>query len=579
MKLKKVLVSILVGVLLILTVVSPARAQTQPATGTPATGPWYNQNFGQWSAKVFDEHNTNEIFGERYTYAQVNWILNSITSLVIGSDITNCLGQYTTGNLGGVGDCLKKSSVSPVSSPSTPGKPSPTQNLVPTSPTMGNSGAIGTLAFLTNSLMNFRPASGVEYIRTTAGHIFPQAYAQTGVGYNTLSPVQVVWGVVRNISYSLMIVVIIAMAFLIMFRVKISPQVVVTVQSALPRIAIALILITFSYAIAGLLVDLMYVVVGGFAVMLKLGGDVIVANPTSVALGSKIGPTGVNGLDTIGLFNQLVSGNGLWSIVVGILLFTVLLAIGGIIIGAVGAATIIGLPVGVIGGLILLVGAVFLLFILFRLFWLMAKTACITVLLIIGGPIMILVGTFSNSMSFLGWIRMVAANLAVYPTVIVMLFFSHYFFWGWFAWGLAQAFPYLNTFGINWTTTKPGVVNLPGMPIGTNVIGLIIAFVIISLIPKAAEVIQGIITGKGVNVGGAVGEAVGAPFGLGSGAYNAYRAPVAGQFKAQLDEALKGGQAAYDVRNGPGAYKELMKRYQTSQAGETMRGLLGKLVK
>src|SRR5258708_14361646 len=54
---------------------------------------------------------------------------------------------------------------------------------------------------------------------------------------------------------------------MIMFRVKISPQVVVSVQSALPKIAIALVLVTFSYAIAGFLIDIMYVFVGLFSLV------------------------------------------------------------------------------------------------------------------------------------------------------------------------------------------------------------------------------------------------------------------------------------------------------------------------
>jgi len=62
------------------------------------------------------------------------------------------------------------------------------------------------------------------------------------------------------------------MAFMIMFRVRISPQTVITVQSALPKIIFTLILITFSYAIAGFLIDLMYVVIGIFSFIVTQGG-------------------------------------------------------------------------------------------------------------------------------------------------------------------------------------------------------------------------------------------------------------------------------------------------------------------
>lgn len=492
----KFLVSLLAGIVLFLSVTPAVMAQS--ATSTP--GPWYNQNFGQWSAKVFGG-DQNEIFGERYTYAQVNWIVNSLIAMFIGSDITKCISLGTTGNMSEVGGCMKSFNVDPTKL---------------TSPTKSGAqgGAIGGLAYLTNALLNTKPASGVEYIKTTASklHVIPQAYAQTGVGYNALSPVQTVWNVVRDISYALMVVVIIAMAFMIMFRMKISPQVVITVQSALPKVAIALVLITFSYAIAGLLVDLMYLIVGVFAVMIKIGGSAIVATP-----GMASPPSGVNALNTVGLFNQLVSGNGLVSIVVSLVVLSILfLLIGAALFftGALATVTAVGAIAGVpllLGAVLILILAIVTLLIILKLFWLMAKTACVTVLLIIIGPLMILVGTVANGMSFTSWIRIVLSNLAVYPTVIIMVFLSHYFFWGWFLGGasaVAPIFPYLNTFGINWTTTGPNVVNLPGMPIGTNVIGLILAFVILFLIPQAANIVQGLITGKGFDLGRGINEAM-----------------------------------------------------------------------
>ena len=44
-----------------------------------------------------------------------------------------------------------------------------------------------------------------------------------------------------------------------MFRMKINPQNVATFQSAIPKIVTTLILITFAYAIAGFMIDLMFV--------------------------------------------------------------------------------------------------------------------------------------------------------------------------------------------------------------------------------------------------------------------------------------------------------------------------------
>lgn len=46
-------------------------------------GPWYNQSLTQFSSKVFGGTPDNEIFGERYTFAQVNWIINSIFTMFL----------------------------------------------------------------------------------------------------------------------------------------------------------------------------------------------------------------------------------------------------------------------------------------------------------------------------------------------------------------------------------------------------------------------------------------------------------------------------------------------------------------
>src|SRR5258706_14350716 len=104
----KLLISVLAGAILILSMVPSAMAQGAPQkTGGSSPGPWYNQNFGQWSTKVFGG-DQNEIFGERYTYAQVSWILNSFIAIVVGTDITKCVTGGSTGDLKQVGDCASK---------------------------------------------------------------------------------------------------------------------------------------------------------------------------------------------------------------------------------------------------------------------------------------------------------------------------------------------------------------------------------------------------------------------------------------------------------------------------------------
>ena len=105
------------------------------------------------------------------------------------------------------------------------------------------------------------PASGVYWAASglqNAGFI-PNIYAAEGIGFASLKPFMNIWKVFRDFSYALLVIVLIAISFMIMFRVKLDPQTVIGVENSLPKIVVTLILITFSFAIAGFLIDLMYV--------------------------------------------------------------------------------------------------------------------------------------------------------------------------------------------------------------------------------------------------------------------------------------------------------------------------------
>lgn len=105
------------------------------------------------------------------------------------------------------------------------------------------------------------PASGVQYIAYSLGNtgLLPKAYAAEGIGFASIKPMIEIWKAFRNVAYLILVLVLIAIGFMIMFRMKLNPQTVITLENSLPKIVIALILITFSFAIAGLLIDLMYV--------------------------------------------------------------------------------------------------------------------------------------------------------------------------------------------------------------------------------------------------------------------------------------------------------------------------------
>lgn len=83
-------------------------------------------------------------------------------------------------------------------------------------------------------------------------------YAAPESGYEELMNAGIVdiWANMRNIAYVLFILVMLVAGFMIMFRHKLGGQTLVALGNTLPNIIIALILVTFSFAIAGLVIDL-----------------------------------------------------------------------------------------------------------------------------------------------------------------------------------------------------------------------------------------------------------------------------------------------------------------------------------
>lgn len=123
-------------------------------------------------------------------------------------------------------------------------------------------GTLSSMGSLIVSTINTKPASSIEYF-AYAQHKFapiPQTYAanEQSVGFRSLGSLVNLWTIFRNIAYLIFVLVIVLTGIAIMLRLKIDPKMVMTIESAIPRIIIGLLLVTFSYAIAGFLIDVMY---------------------------------------------------------------------------------------------------------------------------------------------------------------------------------------------------------------------------------------------------------------------------------------------------------------------------------
>ncbi len=128
----------------------------------------------------------------------------------------------------------------------------------------GDGGAIGFMGNMITMLYT-PPLHTGDYFKYLAQDfgIVKHTYAaptatQNGIGFQGIAPLLALWTVFRNIVYLIFVLVFVIIGVAIMFRVKIDPRTVMTIQNQIPKIIIAIILVTFTFAIAGFLIDLMY---------------------------------------------------------------------------------------------------------------------------------------------------------------------------------------------------------------------------------------------------------------------------------------------------------------------------------
>ncbi len=476
------------------------------------TGPWYNQNPAQWYTKVYDDSNPTEIFGERYTAAQVQWIIYTILTFpltyFLKPSLTACILEANPVSNGG----------SLILDLSTCG------NLTTdASSTLIENSALAQVnpeqKSIVQQIFADRPLSGISYTKDLARnfHIIPRADAQAGFGYGALTPVQRFWGMSRDVTYGLMVLIIIIMAFMIMFRTKISPQTVITVQSALPKVIITLVLITFSYAIAGFVVDLVYVVLGLLSLIFSgvIGTSAatlfsLMVNGPNVTIG-----TGTIGTGIIGAFIIYI---------IAFILCALVTIIGAF--GILGGIAFVGLVAGT-GGIALVVGLIILIALVLlalwsglKTVWTLVKAFSTILLLVIFAPFQIAIGAVYSGTGFGAWLKSLLGNVAVFVVVNVLLLFSFLFLIE----AVNETFAgYTGAFGTSipdalWSVTLgPGAAgvltgNATGWPpllaFSPALIYLATSFVLFLMIPKASELTKSVISGKPFAYGTAITGAI-----------------------------------------------------------------------
>lgn len=337
----------------------------------------------------------------------------------------------------------------------------------------GQGGAVGIVGNMIGMTFNI-PVSSGTYVKDMVAHfgitktglaankidvggnsVDNDGTFAAGYGYTGLKPVIGLWRLFRNIVYILLVLVFIVIGIGIMLRVNVDARSVMSIQNQLPKIIIGIILITFSYAIAGLIVDLMYVSMYLVYYLfysytqqgtgIEMGGlnpsHLQGANPLSAVGG--IGGVGGIAEGVAGPIGDLISSmldNTFGSILAAIVGGLVGGAAGSIIpfvgtaigagLGAVAGGLVGGKLLGLVGGLlayIIIFIAVF--WALMRLWFLLLRSYIFFLIDVVLAPFWIGLGLLpkGGTAGFSSWLRDIVANLAVFPATLFILLLAKIF--------------------------------------------------------------------------------------------------------------------------------------------------------
>ena len=260
-------------------------------------------------------------------------------------------------------------------------------------------GAYGSIISLVGDMYGSPPASVETYVADVMHdmkiNVAQPAYAQgVGLGFSALNPILAVWKMFRNLAYFGFVVIFLVIGFMIMFRQKIGSQAVVTAEQAIPKIVIALVLVTFSYAIAGFLIDIMYLSMYLIAGLLDpKSTDLIQGNVFSIVAYLMNNGAVNNAASAVADLVNNALGQGFFSNV---------------------AAVVSGLTAAVIVFLVIIFNA-------FRLFIALLKVYVDIILAIAFAPIVIMMEALPGNNSFVPWLKRLAADLAVFPAILILL--------------------------------------------------------------------------------------------------------------------------------------------------------------
>jgi hypothetical protein len=352
----------------------------------------------------------------------------------------------------------------------------------------GANSANQSLAKSMTTMYAYKPAHVGTYLADLGqqAKIVPPAYAQ-GLGFSALTPVLEIWKASRNFAYLGFTLMFIVTGILIMIRQKIDPQTVISLQQALPRLVITLLLITFSYAIAGFVIDIMYILINLSIQLFKTFGL----------------------YDNISVFQNEVMGNSIFANMVkeifGRASASPAKAIGRILqdlLGdstqtVLGLGTLLGNPIGYV------IIAFMLIYAGFKTFIILLMAYVKLIIGVIVGPIQIMFNALPGSDSFKKWLMSLLSNVAPFVIVVVMLLLAGVLV-NKESWGVKPniGFDFHGNADEAFDSWQVPLINISNMESFIAILGL----GILMLMPTAAQMAQDFFKVEAFKYGTALGE-------------------------------------------------------------------------
>lgn len=343
----------------------------------------------------------------------------------------------------------------------------------------------------------------LAYMGSKAGFV-DQAYAQANSGgYTILAPIQQLWVASRNVAYLITSLTLVVIGFMIMLRKKIDAQTVIGIEQALPNLVITLLLITFSYAIAGFVIDMIYFVTFFGIKLLAMGG-----------IFSDTGSAAINTIKTSNLFKILLSTIFNIPGAQGSPVTTAATAVSSLVGDLLGNTT--GSLVGGASGLLsqpiaFVIFAVAILFSIFKLFFSLLMSYIQIIIGAILGPLQLMMNAMPGSDAFSKWFRNLLANAMAFPAAALMLVFAAALTGqSGTTWKINDNIGFSGQSGVKWI--PPLIYGEGGGATSGNGVGAVIALFgigILMLTPKVVDMVKEAIQAPEFKYGSAIGEAVG----------------------------------------------------------------------